>query len=146
MRAENPSPCLLDSNIWLYAFVEQGEPQKQTTAKQLLEQPAVVISTQIINEVCFNLRRKADFTEEQIRRLIYSFYLRYSVTALDQTIMLAAAELRSRYSFSFWDNLVVAAALHAGCKLLYTEDMQHGLFVDERLRILNPFAAFSVST
>lgn len=146
MHAENPSPCLLDSNIWLYAFVEQGEPQKQAAAKQLLEQPAVVVSTQIINEVCFNLRRKADFTEEQIKRLIYSFYLRYSVTALDQTIMLTAAELRSRYSFSFWDSLVVAAALQAGCALLYTEDMQHGLFVDERLQILNPFAAFSVST
>lgn len=81
MRAENSPPCLLDSNIWLYAFVEQGEPQKQAAAKQLLEQPAAVVSTQIINEVCFNLLRKADFTEEQIRRLIYSFYLRYSVSA-----------------------------------------------------------------
>ena len=146
MCAENSSPCLLDSNIWLYAFVEQGEPQKQAAAKQLLEQPAVVVSTQIINEVCVNLLRKADFTEEQIRRLIYSFYLRYSVTTIDQTVMLSAADLRSRYSFSFWDSLVVAAALQAECGLLYTEDMQHGLYVDERLKIWNPFVASSERT
>ncbi len=141
MPADPPAPCFIDSNIWLYAFVEQGEPQKQAVAGQLLTQPAVVVSTQIVNEVCVNLLKKAGFTEEQIGRLIRSFYRRYSVTAIDGATMLAATELRGRYSFSFWDSLVVAAALQTGCELLYTEDMQHGLLIDDRLRIVNPFAA-----
>ncbi len=141
MPAEMSDLCMIDSNIWLYAFVEHGEPQKQAVARQLLAQPEVVVSTQIVNEVCLNLLKKADFTEEQIRRLIRSFYQRYSVTVIDQTTMLAAVELRGRYSFSFWDSLVVAAALQTGCGLLYTEDMQHGLLVDDRLKVVNPFAA-----
>lgn len=102
---------MIDSNIWLYAFVEHGEPQRQAVARQLLLQPEVAVSTQIVNEVCLNLLKKADFTEEQIGRLIRSFYQRYSVTLVDEATMLAAAELRGRYSFSYWDSLVVAAAL-----------------------------------
>jgi predicted nucleic acid-binding protein len=43
-----------------------------------------------------------------------------------------------RYKYSIWDGLIVAAALDAGCKILYTEDLQHGQVV-EGLRIENPF-------
>jgi predicted nucleic acid-binding protein len=44
-----------------------------------------------------------------------------------------------RHGFSIFDALVVAAALQAGCSTLWSEDMQHGLMIDRRLRILNPF-------
>jgi predicted nucleic acid-binding protein len=53
--------------------------------------------------------------------------------------MIDAAKLRSRYSLSFWDGLVVAAALNANCGVLYSEDMQDGLLVEDRLLITNPF-------
>ncbi len=58
---------------------------------------------------------------------------------IDQQTLLSASDLRTRYAISFWDSPIVAAALQSGAQILYTEDMQHGLVVDERLRIANPF-------
>jgi predicted nucleic acid-binding protein len=53
---------------------------------------------------------------------------------------LRASRLRSQQAFSYWDSLIVSAALEAGCTLLYSEDMQHGQLVEGQLRIINPFA------
>jgi predicted nucleic acid-binding protein len=46
-----------------------------------------------------------------------------------------------RYKFSFCDSVIVASALHAGCTVLYSEDLQDGQVIDKQLRITNPFAA-----
>ena len=54
--------------------------------------------------------------------------------------LLLASELRRRYSLSYWDSIIVASAVGAEASALYTEDLQHGLIVEERLRVLNPFA------
>lgn len=55
----------------------------------------------------------------------------------DQTgVMLAR-----RYSLSIYDAMIAAAAMHAGCNTLWSEDMQHGMTLDGRLRIINPFAS-----
>ena len=47
-------------------------------------------------------------------------------------------ELRARYQFSFYDSLIISAALEAGCKTLYSEDLQHGQIIGQ-LTIVNPF-------
>ena len=91
MPGEASALCFLDSNIWLYAFVDQGEPRKQVAAKQLIRQTAPVVSTQIVNEVCYNLIRKAGFSQQQIGRMIRSFYARYVVIAVDKAVMIDAA-------------------------------------------------------
>lgn len=94
---------MLDSNIWLYAFIDQDAPLKQTIARNpLRRQMSVVVSTQIINEVCFNLLRKARFTEKQIGRMVRAFYKRYTIVPIDQESMIVASQLRSQYSLSFW--------------------------------------------
>jgi predicted nucleic acid-binding protein len=71
--------------------------------------------------------------------LIASFYDEYVVVMVDQSVLLSASKLRKRYSFAYWDSLIVASALNAGCGTLYSEDMSHGLLVSRRLKILNPF-------
>jgi predicted nucleic acid-binding protein len=48
--------------------------------------------------------------------------------------------ISDRYGFSYWDSLIVAAALDAGCAVLYTEDLQNGQTIDSALRIINPFS------
>jgi predicted nucleic acid-binding protein len=98
-----------------------------------------VISQQIINELCINLIRKADFTEDQIRQLITSFYEKYQLIDLDQEILISASDLRQRYAFSFWDSLVVGCALQAGVEILYSEDLQHRQSIEGHLQIINPF-------
>ena len=135
---EPSTASLIDSNVWLYAFIDQNEPQKLATARQLIRQSVPVVSTQIL-KVCYNLMRKTEFSGLRIGRVIRSFYARYVVVPVGKDTMLDAVSLRNRYSFSFWDSLVVAAALKANCSILYSEDMQDGLLVDARLRIINPF-------
>src|SRR5437588_13124254 len=69
--------CFLDSNIWLYGFIRSDNAQKSARARTIIEADQVLVSTQIINEACINLIRKAAFSEEQVRRLIASFYRRH---------------------------------------------------------------------
>lgn len=132
--------CFIDTNIWLYAFTVGNDPEKTTQAKTLIEtQNAVFISTQVINEVCVNLLRKAHFSERQVQQLIESFYAKYVVVEFSTPILLKASALREQHALSFWDSLVIASALAANATVLYSEDMQDGLVVEHRLRIVNPF-------
>ena len=63
----------IDTNIWLYAFNDSQDLQKTRQAKQIIRQtPQIVISSQIINEVCNNLLRKFGAGETDIRKLVRS--------------------------------------------------------------------------
>ena len=62
---DNPAkPGLIDTNIWLYAFIETDQPEKTLRARELLHSSQPIVSVQVINEVCVNLIKKADFNEE----------------------------------------------------------------------------------
>src|SRR5262245_59415076 len=108
-----PERCFVDTNIWLYAFIAGDDSQKTARAKVLLEaNHAIIISTQVINEVCINLLKKAQFSEQQVQQLIESFYTKYRVVELRTALLLKASALREQYAFSFWDSLIVSSALH----------------------------------
>jgi predicted nucleic acid-binding protein len=135
-----PTSCFVDTNIWLYAFVEGDERRKSARARSLLEaSQAVIVSPQVINEVCVNLLKKAQFSEPQVQQLIESFYAKYVVVEVSKALLLKALALREQYAFSFWDSTIVSSALHAGASILYSEDMQAGLVVENRVRIIDPF-------
>ncbi len=138
MNADKP-PYFVDSNIWLYALLDMQEEKKRRAAAQIIAQPAIVISTQVINEVCRNLLKSGSFTETEITEYIESAYNRYRVIELTQDVLLQASALRGRYAFSFWDSLIIASALAANVSIVFSEDMQNQLLVESRLRIINPF-------
>jgi predicted nucleic acid-binding protein len=60
------------------------------------------------------------------------------VADIDKVTLLKASELRGGYSLSYWDSLIVANALNADCAILYSEDMQDGLQVEQSLTVVNP--------
>ena len=100
-----PESCFVDTNIWLYAFIEGQDRQKTARAKGLLEAShTIIVSAQVINEVCVNLLKKAQFAEQQVQQLIESFYVKYMVIELSKTLLLKALALRVQYTFSFWDS------------------------------------------
>ncbi|MGL5796341.1 MAG: PIN domain-containing protein, partial [Waterburya sp.] len=76
---------------------------------------------------------------DNIQELVQDFYSNYQVIDIDYMIFLSASKLRHNYSFSYWDSLIVASALKAKIEILYSEDMQDGLVVDKRLKVINPF-------
>jgi predicted nucleic acid-binding protein len=135
--------CFIDTNVWLYAFVAAQDETKSARARRLLQEvgDAAVVSTQVINEVCVNLLRKAAFAEETLRQLVASYYAVYPVVVISREIQIAASRLRDRHSLSFWDSLIVASALKGGATVLYSEDLAHGLVIEEHLKVVNPFSS-----
>ncbi len=137
-----PAREFVDSNIWLHALVlagDAGADQKHHRASDLLTRvDRPVINSQIVREVCSNLLKKAKLGEADVQRVVQDWYLTCELHPSNEQQHLLASRLRETASFSFWDSLIVAAALDAGCSTLYSEDMQHGQVVDGRLTIFNP--------
>lgn len=128
----------LDSNVVVYAF---SDDPRNALAEELLGR-GCEISAQVLNEFTNVARRKLGFSWAEIADAVEAITtLSRTVHSLDLATHQEAVRLAERYGFGFYDALIVASALRAGCALLYSEDMQHGLTVDERLRIENPFQA-----
>ena len=127
----------LDTNILLYAFSTKDE-NKHVLAKSLVLSDAV-ISAQVINEVTINLLKKFNFNENQVQQFLQSSYDRYEIAELTYEVFSNASNLRQNYLFSYYDSVIVSAALLSGCAILYSEDMHHELTVEKQLKIINPF-------
>ncbi|MUG93464.1 PIN domain-containing protein [Scytonema sp. UIC 10036] len=139
------SGCFVDSNVWLYWLADdmklstEERLRKRHLAVEVIKNENLVISTQVLNEVCANLIKKAGFGEDYIHQVVQEFYDSCDVIVFNYDILIQASELRGRYNFSFWDSLIVSSALYAKAVILYSEDMQDGIVVSGQLEIVNPF-------
>ena len=126
---------------WLYVLVDSDDSSKALIARDLLltQSRPIITSTQVINEVCVNLIRKAGIGEQVVREMTTAFFRRYEVLLTTEALLLEVSRLRERFSFSYWDSLIVAAGLQGNATTLFSEDMQDGLVVEDRLTISNPF-------
>jgi len=135
----------IDTNIWVYAFLEsEKDPLKQTTALELLKNIAlasqIVVSIQVINEFHWILSHKYKISDEQIRDKVENGIAGLAdIRPLDYANYQESFNIRNTWRLSFWDSLIVASALQNGCSLLYTEDMAHDLFIEKKIRVVNPF-------
>jgi predicted nucleic acid-binding protein len=131
-----------DTNVLVYMF-DNSAPKKQTRALQVLEQAIeaglAVLSTQVLQEFFVTVTRKlpVPLTDEQAKRAVRDF-VKLSVVQVDPEIILAAIETTQRYQLSFWDCLIVQAALRGGATILYSEDLQPGRVI-ETLTVQNTF-------
>jgi predicted nucleic acid-binding protein len=128
--------AFLDTNVLVYAFSTRDD--RTASARQLLLDGAVV-GVQALNEFASVARAKLGFTWAEVQEAVEKILILCpNPRSLSLQIHLRALDISMRYKYSIWDGLIVAAALDAGCKILYTEDLQHGQVV-EGLRIENPF-------
>jgi predicted nucleic acid-binding protein len=100
----------------------------------------IFISTQVLNELYVSLQ-KHDIDEAEIENKIRKLIGIYNILIIDTSTIKLCWKVRRKYSYSYWDSLIIAAALQNDCTVLYTEDMQDGQVIDNKLRIVNPFAA-----
>ena len=133
-----------DSNLWVYLFSVSTDPQDISKQSKLLSMlsatPDITVSAQVINELANVLLQKFKYDENRVETIIDHVSHSVEVQALTLTLSKIALALRQKYRFSWFDALIVASALEAGCKVLFTEDMQDGLVVEGALVISNPFA------
>lgn len=139
------SADFLDSNIFIYSL-DFDRPAKRATARRLIEHVLQSgegrISFQVIQETLNVITRKFQTSAglNDTRQLLDDVLV--PLWRIMPTLRLyeRALEIQARYRYSFYDALIIAAALTGGCTRLYSEDLQHGQRIDG-LTIENPFAA-----
>ncbi|MBV8512861.1 MAG: PIN domain-containing protein [Xanthobacteraceae bacterium] len=126
----------LDTNIIVYAFSTNDPRSRKAVA---LIEGGGVISVQVLNEFVHVLRRKQGRDwPEIIEALDVLRILLDAPTPLTDELHAGAVNIARRHNFSIYDSLIVAAAQHTGCAVLYSEDLQHNQRLDQ-LTIRNPF-------
>lgn len=137
----NGGRSFLDTNVLVYTDAVDA-PDKQARALALFDtlrrNRNGVVSIQVLQEYFVAATRKLGAAPESARRKVEIFGHLHLVTPALEDI-LAAIDLHRLHRMSFWDALVVRAALVAGCSRLYSEDLQPGRRFD-RLEVVNPFA------
>jgi predicted nucleic acid-binding protein len=126
----------LDTNVLVY--LAQSDAQKAERVEQLLGLEPV-ISVQVLNELANVLRRKAAFSWSETRRFLEAVRDLTKVTPLTEETHDLGLAIAERFSVSIYDAMIVAAAMSAECDVLWSEDMQHGLRVENGPEIRNPF-------
>ncbi|MDI3258495.1 MAG: PIN domain-containing protein [Sinobacteraceae bacterium] len=132
----------LDTNVLVYLF-DHGAPKKRDTARGILmshgAELELVLSTQVLQEFYVAVTRKLarplspEYAERAVRDLA-----RLPVVPASVDLVLAAVALSRRAGFSFWDAMIVEAALRSGAQELLSEDLQDGREI-EGMQIRNPF-------
>jgi len=125
-----------DTNVLLY--IVSGDTAKADRAETAVAAGGT-ISVQVLNELANVARRKMQMSWADTHALLNLLRGLLTVHPLTLEIHETGLELAERYGFSTYDAMIAASALHAGCDTLWSEDMQHGLALDEGLRIVNPF-------
>ena len=125
-----------DTNVLLYLL--SADPLKADRAESLLADGGTV-SVQVLNEFAAVTLRKLAMTVTEVREILEPVRSVCRVEPVTEDTHDRALALVERYGFSFYDALLIAAALRAGCARLYSEDLQHGQVIDRQLRIINPF-------
>ena len=134
----------VDTNILMYAH-DTSAGAKHDRAKALVEElwrdRTGVVSTQVLQELVVNLRRKtARPLDVKATREIITDYLAWQVVVNSGESILEALDLEVRYQISFWDALVLQAAHASGAELLYSEDLSDGQTYGS-VRVVNPLQA-----
>ena len=132
---------LLDTNVLVYADAAD-EPLKQQRAIELISATRIagtaVLCTQVLQEYVNVALRKLRLPPDLVRQRI-AFYRRFEMVANSADLIAGALDLHVLRRLSFYDALVVQAAIVGGCQRVLSEDMQHGAVLGG-VRIENPFA------
>ena len=127
-----------DTNVLVY--IASGDATKADRAEAAIAAGGA-ISVQVLNELTSVARRKMQLSWPDTHAFLNMLRDLLTVHPLTVEVHETGLELAERYGFSTHDATIAASALHAGCDILWSEDMQHGMMLDEGLRIVDPFRA-----
>ena len=128
--------AFIDTNVLIYA--QTAEPKSETARRVILD--GGLISVQVLNEFVAVLRRKFHLEWDDIVAALNDLRVAFNpIRPISVVTHMDAVVLARSHGFNFYDALIIASALDAGCNTLLTEDLQHGRRIDG-LTIVNPFA------
>jgi len=131
------SNAFIDTNVLLYLL--SSDADKADRAETIL-QTGGLISVQVLNEMANVALRKLAMPWEEINEVLSLIRAICRVEPLTVEAHDRGRHVAERYKLNVYDAMIAASALQGECEILYSEDMQHGLLIDDQLRIRNPFA------
>jgi predicted nucleic acid-binding protein len=132
----NAAEVFYDTNVVLYLL--SGEAKKADCAEELLAAGGR-ISVQVLNEFAAVASRKLGMGWPEIGEILAEVRAVCPVESVAIETHERGLAVAARYGLNIYDAMIVASALLAGCKLLYSEDLQHGQVFERQLTVRNPF-------
>ena len=133
----------VDTNIFVYAYdLSTGEKHKTALAlvKQLWDSHQGCISIQVLQELFVSLTRKINPPlNTEIAAQIVQDLSTWQTYVPGKEDVLQAIEITKQFNISFWDAMIIQSAIRAGCKQIWSEDLNDTQIYGQA-RILNPFA------
>jgi len=130
--------AFFDTSVLLYLLT--GDAEKADRVEKLLLRRGA-ISVQVLNEFSAVALRKHALLMSELREFLESTRTLCVTHPLTLEIHERGLDIVERYGYSLYDSMIVAAALKAECRTLYSEDLQHGQIIDKRLTVINPFVS-----
>jgi len=131
------SPVFIDTNVLIYLL---SDDQDKADRAENIVRVGSIVSVQVLNEMTNIMHRKLAMSWGEISEVIAIIQSLCSVESLTTDTHNRGRFIAQRYGFSVYDSMIVASALLAGCKTLYSEDLQDEQLLEQQLRICNPFA------
>jgi len=125
-----------DTNVLVYIA---GNDQAKADRAEAAIARGGAISVQVLNELANVARRKIRMSWADTHAFLEAIRGLLTVHPLSVEVHETALDVAERYGLSIYDALIAASALHAGCDTLWSEDLQHGMTLEQCLRIVNPF-------
>jgi predicted nucleic acid-binding protein len=125
-----------DTNVLIY--LAASDPAKADRVETIVSNGGT-ISVQVLNEIANVAHRKMRLSWHDTRAFLSTIRGLLLVSPITTEIHENGLALAERYGLSIYDAMIVASALHAGCGVLWSEDMQDGMTIEKRLRVVNPF-------
>jgi predicted nucleic acid-binding protein len=138
MKQTKGDKVFVDTNVMVYSY-SCTEEHKRKVSRQIISNNHCVISTQVIQEFANVLVKKFNMGYEDVANSLRESIQNNELYTNTIMTVLKACEIGLRYKYSFYDSLIIAAAMESDCRILYSEDMQHKQQIDHKLTIINPY-------
>ncbi len=132
-----PAKDFFDTNVLIYAV---GKNDPRASRAEALLAGGGIVSIQSLNEFVSVARRKLGMSWKEVKELLDIIrVLCPDPVVISLDTHRGAVAIAEKYGYSIYDSLIASAALEAGCKTLYSEDLQDGQIINRQLTIRNPF-------
>ncbi len=128
-----------DTNVLVYLYSEDELEKQAQIITPIKNTENRWISTQVLNELSNTLRRKFKLEYADIANVITEIRDNFEIITVQIETIERALKIAEKYRYSYYDSVIIAAALESSCELLYSEDMQHKQIIEGQLQIINPF-------
>ena len=133
--------AFIDTNVFVYLFDETDDEKRrraETIVYRALADGTGCISFQVVQEALNVIIRKLDAAPADARQVLDDVLIPLWRIYPSASLYRRGLRVQARYNLAFYDSLIVAGALEADCRTLYSEDLQHGQQIAE-LTIVDPF-------